>query len=141
MPFDAVRQWERVDRETSKRWLNSFAKMFTIRIKMHIDWLADRKTVELAKQVKPAPEAKAAVASTDFSAQTMPMQGNPAKASVRQQYRRIKIDDRNRKIQSEFRKLEKRRPGMSNVWYSQQLANSEIAGGLDAETIRKIIRG
>ncbi len=54
MPFDAARQWERVDRETSKKWLKSFAEMFTIGIKIHIDRLAGEKTLELAKQPKPA---------------------------------------------------------------------------------------
>lgn len=52
MPFDAARQWERADRETSKRWLKSFAEMFTIHIKMRIDRLAGVETVELAKQPK-----------------------------------------------------------------------------------------
>ncbi len=141
MPFDAARQWERVDRETSKRWLKSFAEMFTIHVKMQIDRLAGEKTVELAKQPKPAPELKAEVASKDVSAQTNPGHDASAKPNISQEYRKRKNDERNRKIRSEFRKLEKRRPGMSNVWYSKQLANSEIACELDAETIRKIIRG
>jgi hypothetical protein len=136
MPFDATRQWERVDRETSKRWLDSFADMFTTHIQMHVDRLAGEKVVELAKQPKPAPEPKAQVAP----AQTNPGQDPPTKVNVSQEYRKRKTHERNKKIQSEFRKLEKRRPGMSTVWYSQQLANSEIAGGLDSETIRKIIR-
>jgi hypothetical protein len=140
MPFDATRQWERVDRETSKRWLNSFAEMFTIHVKIHIDRLAGQKIVELAKQPKPAPEPKTE-AHTDGPAQTYPGQGTPAKVNVALAYRKRKIHERNRKIQSEFRKLEKRRPGMSNSWYSKQLSDLEIAAGLDAETIRKIIRG
>ncbi len=141
MPFDTARQWERADRETSKRWLNSFAEMFTIHVKMHIDRLAGQKIVELAKQPKPAPEPKTEVAQTDGPAQTYPGQGTPAKVNVTLAYRKRKIDERNRKIRSEFRKLEKRRPGMSNSWYSKKLSELEIAGGLDAETIRKIIRG
>lgn len=141
MPFDTTRQWERADRETSKQWLKSFAELFTIHVKMHIDRLAGQKIVELAKQPKPAPEPKTEVAHTDGPAQTYPGQGAPAKVNVTVAYRKGKIDKRNRKIQSEFRKLEKRRPGMSNSWYSKQLAELEIAGGLDAETIRKIIRG
>jgi hypothetical protein len=140
MPFDATRQWERADRESSKQWLNSFAQMFTIHIKIHIDRLAGEKTVELAKQSKPAPESKAEVAHENASAQTKPGQDNSAMVKVKQEYRKGKTEERNRKIRSEFRKLEKRRPRMSSVWYSQQLANSEIAHGLDAETIRKIIR-
>jgi hypothetical protein len=115
--------------------------MFTIHVKMHIDRLAGEKTVELAKQPKPSPEPKAAVAITDASAQTNPGQGAPANLNVNQEYRKGKIEERNRKIVSEFRKLRKRKPGNSGVWYSLQLATLEVAGGLDAETIRKIIRG
>jgi hypothetical protein len=140
MLFDATRQWERVDRDTSKRWLNSFAQMFTIHIKMHIDRLAGQKIVELAKQTKSAPEPEPEVAHVDGPAQTNPAQGTPAKVNVKQEYRKGKIDERNRRIRSEFRKLKKRKPGMPNTWYSQQLSNLEIVGGLDAETIRKIIR-
>ena len=141
MPFDAARQWERVDRETSKQWLNSFAEMFTIHIKIHIDRLAGEKTVELAKQPKPAPQPKTEVPNSDAQAQTDLAQGTAAKVNVKQEYRKRKTKERNRKLRSEFQKLKKRKPGMSGVWYSQHLSNSEIAGGLDAETIRRIIRG
>jgi hypothetical protein len=37
----------------------------------------------------------------------------------------------------EYRALRKRRPGMSDVWYSQHIANMDIALGRDSETIRK----
>jgi len=37
----------------------------------------------------------------------------------------------------EYRAWRKRRPGMSAVWYSQQIAKMDIAKGRDAETIRK----
>lgn len=141
MPFDAARQWERGDRETSKQWLKSFAEMFTIHLKMHIDRLAGEKTVELAKQSEPSPEPKTEVANSDAQAQTNPAQRTPAKVNVKQEYRKCKIKERNRKLKSEFQRLKKRKPGMSGVWYSQQLSNSEMAGGLDAETIRRIIRG
>jgi hypothetical protein len=141
MTFDAARQWERADRETSKGWLSSFAEMFTIHVKIHIDRLAGEKIVELAKQHKPAPEPKIEVANSNAPTQASPAQSTPANVDVKQEYRKRKVDERNRKIRSEFKRLEKRRPGMSRVWYSQQLANAEIANGLDAETIRKIIRG
>ena len=140
MTFDSTRQWERVDRETSKRWLDSFAEMFTIHLKVQIDRLAGEKTVELAKQPKPALEVKAEIANTEVAAHPNPGQDASAKVNISNEYRKRKTDERNRKIRSEFRKLEKRRPGMSNRWYSQQLASLEIACELDAETIRKIIR-
>lgn len=37
----------------------------------------------------------------------------------------------------EYRTLRRNRPGMSGVWYAQQIAKMEIAKGRDAETIRK----
>jgi hypothetical protein len=137
MPFDATRQRERADRETSKRWLNTFAELFTIHVKLHVDRLAGQRLVELAKQPRAVPEPAAGVAHTGVPTQMIPEHSVPTKVSVTQAYRKRKINARNRKIRSEFKKLEKRRPGMSNTWYSKQLSELEIAGGLDAETIRK----
>lgn len=37
----------------------------------------------------------------------------------------------------DYRQLRRRRPGMSDVWYSQQIAKMDVAQGRDAETIRK----
>jgi hypothetical protein len=42
--------------------------------------------------------------------------------------------------QKEYRAWRKRRPGKSDVWYSQQIAKMDIAQGRDAETIRKRIK-
>jgi hypothetical protein len=39
--------------------------------------------------------------------------------------------------QTEYQALKKRRPEMSDVWYSQQIAKMDIASGRSAETIRK----
>lgn len=146
MPFDASRQWERVDRETSKRWLNSFTELFTIHIQMHIDRLAAEKTVEFAKNAKPVLESKPEIANTGAATSPMPKAEQVTQAKVTpnrvsQESGKRKTLARNRKIRSEFRSLVVRRPGMSKVWYSQQLATSPISGGLDSETIRKIIRG
>lgn len=37
----------------------------------------------------------------------------------------------------EYRALRRRRPGMSDVWYSLQIAKMDVARGRDSETIRK----
>ena len=39
--------------------------------------------------------------------------------------------------QKEFRSLKKKRSGMTDTWYSKQIAKMEIANGRNAETIRK----
>jgi hypothetical protein len=36
-----------------------------------------------------------------------------------------------------YRELRREKPGKSDVWYSQQIAKSDIAKDRDAETIRK----
>jgi hypothetical protein len=38
---------------------------------------------------------------------------------------------------TEYRKLTKRRPGKSDVWYSEQIASTKVGNGRSAETIRK----
>lgn len=40
----------------------------------------------------------------------------------------------------EYRAMKKRRPGMSDVWYSQQIAKSDISHERSAETIRKHVK-
>ena len=39
--------------------------------------------------------------------------------------------------QKEYKALKKRRPGESDVWYSEQIAKSAVAQGRDASTIKK----
>lgn len=39
--------------------------------------------------------------------------------------------------QRAYRDLKRKRPGMGDVWYSQQIAKMDLAKGRDAETIRK----
>jgi hypothetical protein len=141
MPFDPEHVWDRTDRETTKSWMKSFCEMFTIHMKLHIGRLAGQKAVEFAKQPWPATEQKEESVKAKNTAQSDSASGLPTKVKVKLEYRRQKTAERNKEIRSEFRKLEKRKPGMSMVWYSRQLSGLEIAGKLDAETIRKIIRG
>ena len=39
--------------------------------------------------------------------------------------------------QKEFKALKKRRPGESDVWYSQQIAKSIVGQGRNASTVKK----
>jgi hypothetical protein len=138
MPYDPERLWERTNRETTKRWLNSFAEMSTIQVELAIDPLADAEVVKLAKQ--PTLDAKAEASGPEHPPEEAPPQKLPGKLTVKQEYRRQKTRERDDKLRLEFRKLKKRKPKMSAVWYSEELAKNQIADGLNAETIRKIIR-
>jgi hypothetical protein len=39
--------------------------------------------------------------------------------------------------QKEYQALKKRRPNMSDVWYSEQIAKSAVGQGRNASTIKK----
>ncbi len=140
MPYDLQRVWDRTDRETSRSWLTAFADEFSLHIEVQIKKLAGEESVKLAKQPTPTPAHDPAVKSADRPPQGAPVELPQEKLKVRREYRKLKLEERNKRMRLEFKRLEKRKPGMSMVWYSQQLSKGEISDGLDAETIRKIIR-
>ena len=63
---------------------------------------------------------------------------HPIPAS-RVRYESRKLDTRKKDLALEkaYRALKREKPGRSDVWYSQQIARSDLGGGLSAETIRK----
>ncbi len=58
-------------------------------------------------------------------------------SNARREARRLKTQALHESWQKEYRALRKRRPGMSDVWYSRQIKNMDIAQEHSAETIRK----
>lgn len=58
-------------------------------------------------------------------------------SNTRREARKLETQALHERWQKEYRALKKRKPGMSDVWYSQQIAKMEIAQGKSAETIRK----
>jgi hypothetical protein len=59
--------------------------------------------------------------------------------SARREVRKLKTVSLHENWRKEYRALRQRRPGMSDKWYSQAIAKSDIAQGRSAETIRKHI--
>lgn len=57
--------------------------------------------------------------------------------NARREARKLDTAAMHESWQKEYRALKKRRPGMSEIWYSQQIAKMEIANGRSADTIRK----
>ena len=58
-------------------------------------------------------------------------------SNARREARKLDTQAMYESWRKEYRALRKKRPGMSDVWYSQQIAKMDIAHGRDAETIRK----
>jgi hypothetical protein len=58
-------------------------------------------------------------------------------SNVRREARKLKTQARHERWRKEYRALKKRKPGMSDVWYSQQIATLPVADGCSAETVRK----
>jgi len=58
-------------------------------------------------------------------------------SNARREVRKLDTQAMYESWQREYLNLKKSRPGMSNVWYSRQIAKMDIAQGRDSETIRK----
>lgn len=58
-------------------------------------------------------------------------------SNARREARKLDTQALHESWQKEYRALKKHRPGMSDVWYSQQIAKKGIGEGRSAETIRK----
>lgn len=60
--------------------------------------------------------------------------------NVRRAARKLNTQALRERWRREYRALKKRRPGMSDVWYSREIAKTEIAHQRNAETIRKHLK-
>jgi hypothetical protein len=58
-------------------------------------------------------------------------------STARREVRKLETEAMREQWRKEYRALKKKRPNMSDVWCSQQIAKLEIAQGRDMETIRK----
>ena len=138
MPYDPERLWERTDRETTKRWLNSFAEMSTIQVELAIDPLSEAEVVKLAKQPKPVQHDATGNDSQPTSqptATTASTRATPTNA--RREANKLDTQAKYKSWQKEYRALKQSHPDHSDVWYSLKIAKMAIAKGSSAETIRK----
>jgi hypothetical protein len=134
-PYDAATAWDRADVETSSGWLKSFAEHYVIHLEAELKRAAGEAALELAKQPKLAPPAGPTTANGAISP-TLPGNGRPP-INVRREARKLDTQAMYESWQKEYRNQVKKRPDMSDVWYSQQIAKLDIAKGSNAETIRK----
>ena len=136
-PYDAEAVWERKDVEASSQLLESFAEDYVLHLELNLRRVAGEAALTLAKQ---PPLTQTNVATGDSNLQNTPTEeavtqrGNSA---VRRKARRLNIEAMQTKWQKKYRSLRSTRPNRSNVWYSQRIAEMDLAEGRKAETIRK----
>jgi hypothetical protein len=61
-------------------------------------------------------------------------------SNAQREARKLKTQAQHERWRKEYRALKRRRPEMSDVWYSQQIAKMDIAKSRSAETIRKHLK-
>jgi hypothetical protein len=140
-PYEADKAWDRNPPETSAKWLESFADDYVRHLEGKVKKFLGMAMLESAKQ-PPARQPSALQQSTPTP--NHPEMGTrvstppqPTPNAIRREARKLETDAKYRRWQAEYRRLKRRRKGMSDVWYSQQIASMPIADGSSAETIRK----
>lgn len=130
-PYDAATAWERNDAALSSQWLKSFTEHYVLHLEMNLERASGEAGLELAKQSKPI------VTSSADKHVAAERHNRYTPTTARREARKLDTQDIYRNWQKEYQALKKRRPDMSDVWYSQQIARMPIARSSSAETIRK----
>jgi hypothetical protein len=58
-------------------------------------------------------------------------------SNVKREARKLETQAKYERWKKAYREWQKKRPGMPDTWYSQQIAKKEVGKGCDSETIRK----
>jgi len=136
-PYDPEKVWERNDAETSSQLLESFVEHYVLHLEDNLKRVAGEAALALAKQPRPkqtnAAESNPKLPDIPSPEPTL-RRKDPA---VRREARKLDTQAKQAKWQKEYRRLKRSRPGMSDVWYSQRIAEMDMAEGRSAETIRK----
>jgi hypothetical protein len=135
-PYKARKGWDRNDAATSTRWLEFLTEQYVLGLENRVRKSAGEMALELAKKPEPvysetgknSPRPKDGLTAAD---------SRPLSNSARHEVRKLATQERYKRWQKEYRELRKRRPEMSDVWYSRQIARLPIGEGQSADTIRK----
>jgi hypothetical protein len=148
-PYEASRCWERNDTESSSQLLEHFVQHYVVHLEVKMKRAAGQAALEWAKKPKPMESAHPGGDTTQQdlpnpravirqqSDQATPENDRYTPNNGRREVRKLNTRGMHDSWQKEYRKLKKSRSGMSDVWYSQQIAKMAIADGRSAETIRK----
>jgi len=99
--------------------------------------LSQVESIEVEDFPEHEPNAASGSATPQVSAVT---EGTAARTSTRRDARKLDTQAMYKRWQKAYRELSKKRPNMSDIWYSQQIAKLDIANRRNAETIRKHMR-
>jgi hypothetical protein len=137
-PYDAATAWERADAETSMRWLDAFAELYVQHLEDAVEKAVGDTVLEQAKQPRSAEDRPAVASSPDEPPSASPL---IRRSEARRETHKLNTQAKYKSWRTAYRKLKKEHPGMSDVWYSQQIAKTRVAKKSSAETIRKHMRG
>jgi hypothetical protein len=139
--YEDERAWERNPPETSAKWLESFADHYVQHLEGKVKALVGFASLQMAKQSQVRPPTSLQPGSPPANQQesgphtsTPP---NPPTNTIWREARKLETRAKYRIWQTEYRRLKKKRPDKSDVWYAQQIAKLPIGDGSSAETIRK----
>jgi hypothetical protein len=122
---------------------NKRSQMLCLRANGELELVAGDNSVPLAELVRDGAGSygvdNARVRQLVDTATTGDSRYTPSNA--RREARKLETQALRERWRKEYRALKKRRSGMSDVWYSQQIARMGIAESRSAETIRKHMKG
>jgi hypothetical protein len=119
------------------------SQMVCLRANEALELVAGQNAVPLTKLVRFGAEGYSvdceAIRQLVDAASTGDSRYTPS--STRREARKLDTQALHERWRKEYRALKQRRPGMSGVWYSEQIARMEITPKRSAETIRKHMHG
>lgn len=132
LPFKEKVAWERTNEKVGSKVMAFVADTYETNVLSRVEQVARTEEFNALKNADNLKEPLADIASLGRSKQPP-----STKLHVGREVRRNKTLAMHRAWQKEYRKLQKRRPGMSDVWYSKKIAESAAGEDRGSETIRK----
>jgi hypothetical protein len=141
-PHDPVKYWERNDPETSSRWLKSFEDDFVRHLEGKIEGLLGPAVLHLSKQpqlTQPSTVSAGPLApKQEERGAGTPTPVNPFKPrNGRREARKLETRNKHERWRKEYRRLVRKYPGQTDLWYSRKISQMSVAEGSSPETIRK----
>jgi hypothetical protein len=115
------------------------SQMLCLRANGALELVAGENVVPLAELVRFGAEGYSVDSEAIRQLVDAATTGDPryTPGNARREARKLDTQALHESWRKEYRALKQRRPEMSDVWYSQQIAKMDIAKGRSAETIRK----